>query len=784
MRSVEDRSVTYARWVIRHRWWVLTSSLVFVVLTAAGLSRITLTADYRVFFSEEDPRFQAFEAFESTYTKMDTILFVVKPAGGDVFDSETLAIVYAVTEKAWQIPHSVRVDSLANFQHSQAEGDDIVVAALIEDPASFDVAEVRSIALTEPALRDRLVAADGRATGIVVTLQLPGEDHTVHVPESVRAARAIADEFETKNPGLQVALTGMALMSFAEMEVIEQDMRTLVPLMYAAIIILLLVLLRSLVGMIACLTVITFSVLPSTGIMGWAGLQLDQASASAPVIIMTLAIADCVHVLMSTFQEMSAGRNKHDALVESIRVNSQPIFLTSLTTAIGFLSLNFSDTPPFRELGNFTAVGVVVAWMMSMTFLPALLAIVPLRPKRLVWESKAMHVLGDLVVVNRRRFAWGFGLLGLAVISLIPTLEIEDRYVEWFDESTTFRQDTDFATDNLVGPYVLELSLPSGESGGVVDSVYLERVEAFATWLRQQEEVVHVSAVTDIMKRLNKSMHGDDSAWYRVPDSRQLAAQYLLLYEMSLPYGLDLNSQIDIDRSASRVTITLQNVSSTQLRTFAVRVEDWMADNLPPAMHTTTTGIALTFAHIGQRNIESMLLGTAVAFFLISIIITFALRSVRLGLVSLVSNTFPVLITFGLWAILVGDVGIIASVIAATTLGLVVDDTVHFLSKYHRAKREHRMTTHDAIRFGFDHVGNALWMTTAVLVTGFSVLAFSVFELNVQLGTLTAMTLASALALDFLLLPALLMWIDKQAICNCRTCRAGDRVTDRGLAVT
>lgn len=782
MLGVERPSVAYAKWVIQHRWLVLAGCLAFVTLAGTGLPRITLTADYRVFFSEEDPRFQAFEAFESTYTKMDTISLVVKPASSNVFTSDALAIVYALTEEAWQIPHSVRVDSVANFQHSKADGDDVVVAALIEDPEDFSAEEVRTIALTEPSLKNRLVAADGRATGIVVTLQLPGEDHTVHVPESVQAARAIAERFEANYPGLQVALTGMAMMSLAEMEVIEQDMRTLVPLMYVAIIALLLVLLRSLMGTIACLLVITFSVVPSAGIMGWAGLQLDQASASAPVIIMTLAIADCVHVLISAFQEMSAGRSRHDALVESVRVNAGPVFLTSLTTAIGFLSLNFSDTPPFRELGNFAAVGVAVAWIMSMTLLPAMLAIVPLRSRRLAREIAAIQALGNFVVVNWRRLAWGFGLFALPLIALIPTMEIEDRYVEWFDESTSFRKDTDFASENLIGPYVLELSVPSGESDGVVGDDYLEHLEAFAIWLRQQPQVVHVGAITDVLKRLNRSMHGDDPAWYRLPADRAMAAQYLLLYEMSLPYGLDLNSQINIDKSASRVTVTLRNVSSTDLRTFAARVEEWLAANTAPAMRTTATGIALTFAHIGQRNIEGMLLGTAVAFILISVIIMFALRSVRLGLISLVSNTFPVLITFGLWAILVGEVGIIASVIAATTLGLVVDDTVHFLSKYDRAKKEQRMSTHDAIRFGFDHVGNALWMTTVILVVGFSVLAFSVFALNVQLGLLTATTLASALTLDFLLLPALIMWIDRQENCNCQTCRTGDQIANDNLS--
>lgn len=383
-----------------------------------------------------------------------------------------------------------------------------------------------------------------------------------------------------------------------------------------------------------------------------------------------------------------------------------------------------------------------------------------------------MRLLGDFVAVHSRKLLWGIGTLVILVTAMIPTLEIEDRYVEWFDESTPFRQDTDFATEHLVGPYVIEFSLPSGEAGGIVEPAYLARLEVFIDWLKTQDGVVHATGITDIMKRLNQSMHAGDPAWYRLPDSRELAAQYMLLYEMSLPYGLNLNSQISFDKSASRVTATLETVTSKQIRELAEHTEGWLADNTPPEMHATATGIALIFAHIGIRNIKSMLWGTAFAFVIISAIIAIALRDIRLGLISLVSNFLPVLITFGLWAIFVGEIGIIASVITATSLGLIVDDTVHFLSKYRRAKREHRFNTHDAVRFSFDHVGNALWITTVILVSGFSVLTFSSFAINVQLGVLTAMTLASALLLDLLLLPSLIMWLDRQEVCTCRTCQA------------
>jgi len=244
-----------------------------------------------------------------------------------------------------------------------------------------------------------------------------------------------------------------------------------------------------------------------------------------------------------------------------------------------------------------------------------------------------------------------------------------------------------------------------------------------------------------------------------------------LLYEMSLPYGLDLNSQIDLDKSASRLSVTLDTISQKRIINVIERSEAWLKQNLPPAMQAKATGSIVMFVNLAMRNITGMLGGTALAFLLISLTLVFALRSIRLGLISLIPNFIPVLVTFGLWAIFVGQIGIIASMITATSMGLIVDDTVHILSKYRRAKRENKLGTHDAIRYSFSHVGKALWVTTLIMVAGFSVLAFSSYKLNVDMGILTVLAVSVALVMDFLLLPALLMLMDKDKQCDCFTCR-------------
>ncbi|HHO59724.1 MAG TPA: RND transporter, partial [Thiotrichales bacterium] len=279
----------------------------------------------------------------------------------------------------------------------------------------------------------------------------------------------------------------------------------------------------------------------------------------------------------------------------------------------------------------------------------------------------------------------------------------------------------------------------------------------FTTWLRSQPDVVHVYSYSDIIQRLNKNLHGDDPDWYRIPGNRQLAAQYLLLYELSLPYGLDLNDRINIDKSATRVTVTLKELSTSETRGFIRHSKAWLEANAPAYMVADPTGATVMFSYISQRNIESMLTGNLLAVGLIAIILMLSLRSASLGAMSLIPNTIPILMAFGLWGLLVGKVGMAAATVSATSLGIIVDNTVHFLTKYLRARREQGAEIPQAIRYAFQTVGTAVLVNAMILAAGFLVLTTSTFKVNEEMGLLTAMAIVIALVVDFFLLPALLM---------------------------
>lgn len=756
--------VTATRALVRWRWWVVLSSIALTAVAAVGLGNLTFSNNYRVFFSEQNPQLREFEALEKIYTKNDTVVFVLQPADRNVFTREFLSIVHELTEKAWKIPHSTRVDSLTNFQHTQAEEDDLIVADLVPDPEALtpaDLVRIRDIAFAEPLLRNRLIPADAATTGVNVRIHPPGLSRN-EIPETVAYARTLAAELRAAHPGLRVELTGTTMLSNAFAEAPQADIKLLTPLMYGVLLLSVLYFLGSFAGTVATLGVIILSSLASIGLAGWLGTQLNGVSVSAPTIILTLAVADSVHILVTMYGEMGRGRDKIEALVESMRVNAQPVFLTALTTVIGFLSLNFSDAPPLRDLGNLTALGVVAALVFSLTFLPAAVAILPMHSLRVrATSTQGIERLAEFIIARRRPLFFGMSVLVVVLTAGMLRLEINDKPVDYFDESIEFRTATDFTTANLTGFYGMHFSLAANDSGGISDPEYLRVVERFVEWMRARPDVTHVVSLTDTMKRLNKNMHGDDPAYYRLPEDRELAAQYLLLYEMSLPYGLDLNDQINVDKSATRVTVTNADIDFRQLKQFKSEAEAWLRANAPLAMHTAEgSSPAVMFAFIGQRNIEAMFQGTAVGFLLISLVMAIALRSLRFGFISVVPNLVPLGMAFGIWGYLFGSVDFAVSVVAGAALGIIDDDTVHFLSKYRRGRAEHHYSSADAVRYAFRSVGNAMWANALILVFGFGALALSSFWPNATMGLLTAITIAVAIIADFFLLPPLLMWLD------------------------
>jgi len=748
----------------KNPFWVILVCIAFTVLAGMGAQKLEFKNDYRVFFSEENPQLTAFESMQKIYAKSDNVSFVVVPKDGNVFTQQHLTALKQLTKASWQVPYSTRVDSVTNFQYTYAEEDDMIVEDLVmstKDLTHDKLEKIKKIAINEPLLVNKIISKAGHVSVVNVTVQLPGIDPMAETPEVAASVRAIQAEFIAQYPEIEVYLSGMIMMNTSFGESSINDSSTLVPLMFLVVIVVIGLLLRTITGTISTVLIIIMSIVTTMGLAGWLGFYLTGPSSSAPTMILTLAVADCIHILTTMFYEMRQGIDKRAAIARSIRINFQPILLTSVTTAIGFLSMNFSDSPPFRDLGNLVAIGVMLAFVFSITIFPALLTVLPVRVKKQAENNKdIMTKLADFVIAKRKALLPLTSVLIIASVMFIPNNELNDDFVKYFDESVPYRTATDFMQENLSGMMVVEISVKTGLPSGINNPEYLHSLSDFSDWLRDRPETDHVNTITDTLKRLNKNMHGDDPSWYKLPDSQEMSAQYLLLYEMSLPYGLDLNNQLDVDKSSSRIVATFKNMTSNELINIEDDMIQWFAEHAPQ-YEVDFASPSLMFAHIGQRNIISMLIGTTLALILISILLGIALKSWKFGFISLLPNLAPAAIAFGLWGLLSAQVGLGLSVVIGMTLGIVVDDTVHFLSKYIRARREKNASSENSVRYAFDNVGRALWITTFVLVAGFTVLAQSSFKLNADMGFLTALTIFIALVVDFLFLPPLLMLVDK-----------------------
>lgn len=747
----------------RFSFWTLIISLMAIVATAMGAKNLYFRGDYNIFFDGSNAQLQAFDEIQTTFAKTDNIALVLAPKSGDVFDQRTLTQIQEMTEQAWQVPYSSRVDSLANYQHTEAVDDDLLVEDLLYQsyPLTAErIAKVRAVAMSEPLLVNALVSEKGDVAVINITMQMPGVDETAEVNEVVAYVEQMLSHYRAEYPDVTIYKAGIIAMNHSFAMAAQNDSATLVPTMLLVILVFLTLMLRSFLSVLATLVVIIGAIVATLGIVGWAGMFLHVASVNVPTLIMTLAVADCVHVIASMRHFMRQGMPKSQAIHRSVTLNFVPIIITSVTTAIGFLMMNMSDSPVLRDFGNLSALGVMIACVLSVSLLPALLNLLPVRfsAKQAAKSSDIMDKLADLVV-HRRNVLLPLSIVVIAgSAALIPYNKVNDESVKYFDTSSEFRQAADFMEQRIGGMTTMSIAIKTHQSQGIASPEFLEVLGEFTRWLREQPETDHVASLSDIYKRLNKNMHGDDSAYYALPAERELAAQYLLLYEMSLPFGLDLNNQVNVDKSSVKLQLTVKNLGSVELVALEERIYQWFASNAP-RYQVVASSPSLMFAHIGETNMASMLSTLPITLILISALMIFALRSWRLGVISLVPNIAPAVIGFGLWALISGEINLGLSVVVTLTLGIVVDDAVHFLAKYQHARKEGQ-NAEQAVRYAFHTVGRALWITTVVLVAGFSVLAMSQFRLNSDMGQLSAIVIFVALVIDFVLLPSLLMRFD------------------------
>lgn len=743
-----------------HRRWTIAIWLLLFAVACSGALRLEFSYDYRSFFDTANPELQAFDAIEQQFSATDSVNFVLHMPDGDVFSREAMQTLDWLTERVLAIPYASRSQSPANYQYSYAFEEDLIVEPLFAPGKGSDFADdnarstIRTRALDEDGLIGRLISTDLKTAQVIATIRLPLDEGNV-LPAVAAEVKAIQEELSARAPQIRVATTGVVMLSQTFFEITLRDMLVLFPLVTITVICLLTWFFRSWKAAALCMFIITASIAMAMGLAGWVGIKLTPATGPAPIIILTIALVDSVHWLSTYFKKRAEGQDELSSARYSTAHNLRAILLTSVTTAIGFLSLNFSDTPPFRELGSISAVGTLIALLLSVTLLPALTQFsrADAAPHASTRRTALLRSFAGL----SERLRWA--IVGLAAVTALLSayqvrdLEIRDNFVEWVGTGHPFRADAQFIQSTLPSLFTQQYALEAKSTNGVTTPEYLRDLERFAGFIKTQPGVSHVLSFDSIMRRLNKNLHDDDTAFDRLPDEADEGAQYLLLYEMSLPFGEDLTTLLTIDRSATRVVVTLKPQSSAQMQALRGDILSWAEGNLQQSKASAGTGTNMIFAELTRSNTRSMFFGSLVAASAISLALIVALRNPRLGLLSLVPNVAPPLYAFAVWAVTVESLGLYGAFVVATTLGLIVDATVHMLEKYQSIAHA---GSHEPVTAMLEDVGGAILISSIILVAGFGVLTFSNFAIISDLSKLAVLTLGFAVVTDFLLLPALL----------------------------
>ena len=745
--------------IIRFRPICIIISILIVIGLTQGLSKISFNPDINAFFPENDPITTSHLKIEDTYSSMDNAVIGIGVKEGTIFTNEILTLIEDLTEKAWKTPHSLRVDSLSNYSYVSANGDDLYIEPFIENSSSYDLNTLKEKELIiegEELAYGAFISKDKRTSLINIVFDPPRNDIESEYQESLNYVLAFLEEARKKHPEVDLIISGIVYMEYQSPMLIKEQMPKLITTAILVILLTLFLLLRSLVAVAGSFLLILMSVVSAMGSIGFMSGDISQPFIMVPILIATLAVADCVHLFTLYFQNLDSSRKSKEAMLESLKLNLQPLFLTSLTTAIGFLSLNLAPVEPLRGIGNGVAVGVFLAFIFTVLLLAPIVSYFNVKQsKNINFQKNIARKLGRFSIKNYKRLLVIVPVISCFLMAFIPLNKTNDNPLEFYSERyTTSAADSKWISQRIGGTFPVSYELNS--KGIVSDPDFLREVDKFSEWLASNKEVLHVSSLSKIMKNLNKTLHGKKEEWNVIPEEPDLSAQYLFFYEMSLPYGLDLTNSISQNKESIKLVASLKELNSLEYREFAKRVENYASQNMPKDMVSIGTGTRPIFAFLSNILITQLTYALGIGIVLITATIILFFRSPRYGMLTSVTNVLPIGVAFGVWAIVSGEISMLVGIGMGTTLGIIVDFTVHFLSKYLHARRQKNLSAEEATEYAFEKVGFALLITSLSLIAGFLVLLQAFFIPIHGFVLFSSIAFLSALIIDLLLFLSLI----------------------------
>ena len=752
-----------ARFLVVQRVWLalLTVVLSAVIGWCVTMTRVDPRSD--AILPEDDPYVAQVAEVQQDFPRSRSALFTFMAPQGDIFTREALSAMEALHDRFGDVQSAIAVGSLVNYRLNAVD-ESIYNRQFLLPPlaqlSETDLGEVRAIAMADEDLLKTQLARDGDMA-LAVLKYRPESDALSERLDIARSVVALRDSLREQFSGVEIYALGNDLFELDSYNAQIKDRNYLAPLVAIATTVLLWICLKSFVYALCTLVVSFLSIMLTVGAVGWSGFAFNQISNMGPLVVLTIAMAHGIHVIAIYLQGLHNQMSKEEALRHSLELNLQPVTLATVTTAMGFLSLNYCTSAGIYGFGNTVAMGVFWAYLLTLTLLPAVIMLIPTRTiPRPLGVRGLINWTTRLVIGRSDALFWGCLLLIFTCLAMLPLNKVDFDRFAFIDKESDFHRVITALAEKIGNDQTLVYAIDSGDYYGIANPEFMLEVERFAEWLETQPDVSVVNSYVGMLKTLNKAENDSDEAYFVLPTDNLQVIDYLVSYQLIQEIEPHLEPIFDPEYTTVRVAVGTSDLSNTELLGLNRRIEEWYGENIEPEYRVLHGSNTILFSRLNDTISRQLLQGFIVSFILITLTMLVGLRSVRYGLISIAPNLFPPAVVFGLWGLLVGELSPYILMLFSISIGLVVDDSVHVLSKYITARRAGK-GPEDAVRYSLDKAGSAIMITTAALAMGTAILVFSSTYYYQNVALMLTPIIVVALLLDLLFLPPLLIKMDR-----------------------
>ena len=790
-KRLENMFGRFGSFIGNHPWLVIAFSLLVIAFPISQIPKITMDTSNEGFMHEDDPMLLNYNKFRDQFGRDERIFIAIE--SDKIFTIPFLKKLKSMHDELENnLPYLDEVTSLVNVRNTRGDGDQLIVEDLLENfpKNDADVVKIKDIAMSSDFYKNLLLSEDGKLTGVMIETQAFVSEDTKNVDEMfnefdektaqvetkektllsdaqnaeiIKKVRDIAIKYEADD--FKIHYAGSPIVMDVLKSMMQTDMQKFTRVTILIILVFLFVIFRRVSATFYPLLIILLSLLTTVGAMAFTGTAFKLPTQIVPSLLIAVSVGATVHILSVFFDRFNTTKDKKEALSYTLGHSGLAIAMTGITTAIGVGSFSGSEVAPVSDMGIFASLGVLISLFLTLTLLPALLAVTKLKPKEVAKKGWLDHLMKKFAYVPThfpKLIATVSLLLVFISLYLASNLKLSHYPLEWFPKDEPSYLATHFIDDKLKGSLTMEVVIDTKKENGWQDPVRLEKLDKLTKELEGYDDgksyIGKIISLNTIVKESNRALHENQQSEYKIPTDQALVSQELLLFENS--GSDDLEDIVDSQFSKVRVTHKMPWVDSMLVQDMLKHVKTRYEETFPED-EITMTGMIPILVHTFVQSIHSSVKSYIIAFSLIAISMMFIMGDVRLGLLSMIPNLTPIILGLSIMHIYNIPLDMFTLLIGSVAIGLAVDDTIHFLHNF----RRYYAQSHDAtlaVEQTFYTTGKAMVITTIVLSLGFYAYLAGTMESVQNFGFLTGSVIIFALLADLLLAPALMVIVAKK----------------------